>query len=86
MLRFRTLFLLTKDRVASHVIDNLLETNHKPTCVKLLEILASSEHLIELACHSVANFVVQKLIVISVSNNKVVRFWFPVFDLCAPAG
>ena len=73
-----TLIILVKDRIASHVIEGFLESDHKPTLSKLLDILATKEHLVELACHPVANFVVQKLIVKSVSNNQVYMITFLV--------
>ena len=68
---YSTFTILMKDRIASHIIDSLLESDHRPTNLKLMNILTLSDHLVELACHDVANFVVQKLIVKSVSFDQV---------------
>nr|XP_002125348.1 nucleolar protein 9 isoform X2 [Ciona intestinalis] len=63
-----TLLILSKDRTGSHLVESLVEFGDVETCRKIYEIISTDEEkLVELACHPVANFVVQKLI----ENDKI---------------
>lgn len=69
-----TLLILTKDNVGSLVIDSMLDSNHQSVYDLLFKLLLNEEKVIELACHPVANFVVQRLIAASTSADQVARF------------
>ena len=70
---FSTFVVLTKDRTASHIIDSLLESNDKATCLEIIKILTENANLASLACHPVANHVIQKLLLTSAIDDHVSR-------------
>ena len=61
--------ILTKDKVGSIVIDSMVDSNHPDVYERLYKLLSNEEQFIDLACHPIANFVVQRLIVASASAD-----------------
>jgi len=57
----KQLMLLSKDKIGSRVIETLMNVGSKEACVGFYEEVFADDTLVEMACHSNANFIVQRM-------------------------
>nr|CAB3264397.1 nucleolar protein 9 [Phallusia mammillata] len=76
-----TVLILCKDRTGSRAIEAIFEYGDLQSCLTLYSIFAQDQDtFLELACHPVANFVIQKLI----SSNSLQDKFDETFELLVP--